>query len=198
MEKSARDSSKLSTPLLDRFWSRVVKSDGCWMWMSPPPKNGYGRISVNGRLWSVHRLSYQMHFGDIPAGLFVCHHCDNRRCVRPDHLFLGTSLDNVRDMIAKGRSRHPNPPPHPGELHGQARLTASQVIEMRRAYAAGEGSYAQMAARFGVHPQTVASIIQGKRWRHLLDGASSFGAPSVSVATGSAFASTLSDLASLR
>jgi hypothetical protein len=93
-------------PLLERFWSKVNKSDGCWTWTGSKTTAGYGLI-WNGKDTSapvyVHRLSWELHFGEIPDGLSVCHRCDNPTCVRPDHLFLGTDKDNSDDKITKGR-----------------------------------------------------------------------------------------------
>ena len=87
-----------------RFWRRVVKSEGCWEWAGPCNEGGYGRVTWNHRR-VAHRISWEMAYGPIPEGLFVLHHCDNRRCVRPEHLFLGTANDNIQDMNAKGRAR---------------------------------------------------------------------------------------------
>lgn len=88
----------------ERFWRSVDKTDadGCWLWRCVSGK--YGQFTVNGRNIGAHRASWAMHFGPIPDGVFVCHRCDNPRCVRPDHLFLGTHGDNMADMVAKGRA----------------------------------------------------------------------------------------------
>jgi hypothetical protein len=88
----------------DRFWSKVRKTEGCWEWTAGTYRKGYGKFSVaRSTNAQAHRVSWQMGSGPIPDGLFVCHHCDNPSCVRPDHLFLGTNRDNVRDCVQKGR-----------------------------------------------------------------------------------------------
>jgi hypothetical protein len=96
------------TDVVALFWSRVEKSDGCWLWTGGRFSTGYGSFSVGGRVRVASRLAYAYTHGPIPDGLFVCHHCDTPLCVRPDHLFLGTNADNMRDAYRKGRVRPPN------------------------------------------------------------------------------------------
>lgn len=94
-------------PLADRFWEKVDRSGDCWTWTAYRNPAGYGEINLGGRLGAVlaHRVAYELTFDVAPGDLHVLHRCDNPACVRPDHLFLGTHIDNMRDMTAKGRGR---------------------------------------------------------------------------------------------
>jgi hypothetical protein len=87
----------------ERFWAKVNKTDECWEWTAAIGRDGYGVFKVDGKMVKAHRYSAILD-GRDPTGLLVCHHCDNRKCVRPGHLFLGTNSDNMRDMRAKGRA----------------------------------------------------------------------------------------------
>ena len=90
-----------------RFWNYVTKADGCWLWTGARNEHGYGVLHVRsvqtGNLLA-HRVSWEIHYQEVPAGTYVLHHCDNPPCVRPDHLFLGTKAENTRDMMRKGRA----------------------------------------------------------------------------------------------
>lgn len=85
-----------------------ITSSGCWEWQKYIGLNGYGQISINNKKISVHRLSYKLHFGHLPDDMHVCHKCDNRKCINPNHLWLGKDLDNLRDMWKKGRGKNQN------------------------------------------------------------------------------------------
>jgi len=93
------------TPIMERFMSKVQKTDDCWIWIGSHNNHGYGKMMYprKGEFIYAHRLSYILHKGEIPDGLLVLHKCDNPLCVNPSHLFLGTQLDNVHDAIHKGR-----------------------------------------------------------------------------------------------
>jgi len=96
-----RGGKDLSTE--ERFWPKVLKSDSCWEWQASLTDKGYGQFFDKGVRILAHRYSYKLRFGKIPEGLFLCHTCDNPKCVNPDHLKPGTQKDNIQDMIAKGR-----------------------------------------------------------------------------------------------
>lgn len=156
---------------LARFWSRVQRGDGCWLWRGSIGTNGYGVEMDGSHRRLVHRLMYERSYGAIPDGLFVCHRCDNPICVRPDHLFLGTHDDNMADMVAKGRQtqgdRHPvhlNPERQRGERNGNARLTKAQVEELRKLYATGKYLQKELARMFGIGRSNMSAILRGETW----------------------------------
>lgn len=106
-------------PLAVRLWERVDKSGDCWLWTGPCNNKGYGVFGIghSGKT-TTHRLSWELTFGVVPAGLFVLHRCDNPPCCRPEHLFIGTNSDNIKDSVAKGRFRAGFKEKHPACSHG--------------------------------------------------------------------------------
>lgn len=144
------------------FWDLVIPepNTGCWLWMASSNEHGYGRLLWGTNLVGAHRLAYELTRGPIPAGLFVCHRCDNPPCCNPAHLFLGTAKDNGADMAAKGRSAR-------GERSGIAKITDAQARELRRLVACGE-PVGSVAARFGLRRATAYLIARGETWRHTI------------------------------
>ena len=143
---------------VERFWAKVQKSDGCWNWTAGRSRGGYGKLGVNGHHMTAHRVSWLLHHGSISKGLCVLHRCDNRRCVRPDHLFLGTAADNVWDCVRKGRNAGAK-----GEKNGCAKLTQKDVVAIR----ASSANQLAVARLFGVGQSAVSSIKRRKRWGHV-------------------------------
>lgn len=148
-----------SRPLEQRFWEKVSPEpmSGCWLWTGSWA-NGYGDILVNGKVQRAHRVAWQLLRGPIPVGQHVLHRCDTPPCVNPSHLFLGTALDNITDMVTKGRNE-----PCRGERNGRAKLSATAVTTIRARVAAGETQRA-LAREYGMHYQTIYYIVNRKLW----------------------------------
>jgi hypothetical protein len=155
---------RTKTPLADRLWPKVVKGDGCWPFTGHRCRGLHGQIlGENGRIIGAHRAAWIVTYGPIPAGMYVCHKCDNPPCCRPDHLFLGDAGVNNADRDAKGRRR--DAPPR-GEANANARVTAEQVREMRRLRAEG-WIYAQLAERYGMTIASAQRICTRAVWKHV-------------------------------
>lgn len=145
-------------PSAERLWKQVEKTDGCWVWTGCTRHFGYGVLSLYGRGKSavaIHRLSWELAYGPIQDGKCVLHKCDNPRCVRPDHLFLGTRLENNRDCTSKGRNNQK------GRAIGVV-ITEDQVRELRRRSAAGE-SASSLARAYRITKPAAWNIIHNKR-----------------------------------
>lgn len=155
---------KIRGTLYERVFFDLPAGDGCWEWTRARDLAGYGQLRVGSRLERVHRLAWELTYGPIPAGLDVLHHCDNPPCRRPDHLFLGTAVENSQDMWNKGR--------HPivsmaGSRNGNSRLTEPQVIELRQLWADGGQTKMALARRYGISHRLVRNILTGKTWTHI-------------------------------
>jgi hypothetical protein len=167
-------------PMEQRFWKHVAKGEGCWEWTGSLYRNGYGRACVrHGKFTLAHRVAFRLTHGEIPEGLNICHTCDNRKCVRPEHLYAGTQQQNVDDMVRRGRQRHAV---QTGTMHGMAILTEEDVAEIRRLFSIdrkeyvgpggkrhtlGKYSKARIARMFHVSHSTIASAVNGRNWKHV-------------------------------
>jgi hypothetical protein len=139
--------------LESRFWKRVQKSEGCWAWGGFVATNGYGQVTVNGKPALAHRVSYEINRGPIPAGLHVRHTCDNRKCVNPAHLELGTHADNMQDRKKAGRY---------GGAYCGARIPVDVVTYIRALREAGF-SCRRLAEHFGVSKSQIKNIVSGRQ-----------------------------------
>lgn len=150
---------------VERFWSKVVKVqtlDGCWYWTGAIQENGYGRFKLDDKIELAHRVSWLLEYGSLPEGQ-VLHKCDVRRCVRPSHLWEGTSSDNNKDCIEKGRGNRVAPK---GQESHLSILTENQVHDIR--LKAGLGlSQVFLAKKFDVSISTIHKIIHRSTWSHI-------------------------------
>lgn len=152
----------------DRFWSNAgitAISSSCWIWQLSKNPQGYGQFTIGGHKSMcilAHRASYQLTYGEIPDGVFVCHHCDNPSCVNPAHLFLGTHQENMHDMTQKGRSAS-----NAGEKAGRHKVTESQVLYIRERFSKGGISKNALGRQLGITGTNVAHIIDRKTWKHI-------------------------------
>lgn len=146
---------ELTAKDIHKFLENVLFDDGCWNWDGD--KNyGYGRLRVAESMQRAHRVAWYVYNGPIPDGQYVLHQCDNRACIRPSHLFLGSHKDNMDDMIAKGRSAK-------GERHSHAKLSEAQVLEIRESTLSTRG----IAKVYGISQSQARNVKNGANWRHI-------------------------------
>lgn len=172
--QSARSRKRWARSAAERFWDRADLSAGpkaCWRWLGGSCSGGYGaaRSTATGKQTTAHRVAWELTNGPIPDGKQALHRCDHRWCVNPQHLFLGTQLENIRDMIAKGRQANGaelNHPSQVGEKNHGAKLTIAAVRRVKRLAARGL-SQAVIAKKVGAERQNVWAIVNGRSWRHV-------------------------------
>lgn len=145
----------------DRFIEKVEKTDSCWNWTAGKYRGGYGQFRrlVDGK-WTMaktHRYSYEYFKGEIPKGYLICHKCDNPSCVNPEHLFAGTTKDNVRDCIEKGRKKIGRNPKH-------RLLTKELAVQIREDHKQGM-SYAELQEKYQQSKQQISRVVRGDIWK---------------------------------
>lgn len=161
-DSNGRFTGENKIPIDVRFWSKVavVSDNECWEWLAGKTQ-GYGTIRWDGSNERAHRISFALAHGRWPEDC-VLHHCDNRACVNPRHLFEGDRNDNNKDAAKKGRMKGPH---LVGELHPNHKLTWAKVDEIRRLHATGNYSHRQIANKFGVTRVNIGYIVRGVAWQ---------------------------------
>lgn len=151
----------ITSDVVERFWSKVQKGDGCWLWTAKKV-GGYGAIHVRvgnkNTMQYAHRIMWQMLFGEIPDGMCVLHTCDNPQCVNPIHLRLGTHQENMADRNQKRRQKR-------GGNDSKSRLTDGDALDIKRL--ANHLSQKEIALKYKISDRTVSSIVTGRTWKHL-------------------------------
>jgi hypothetical protein len=161
----ARHPARSPEKFVSDFRKRLVRTTaGCLEWAGARDVNGYGRASWKGQTRLAHRLAYQVFVGPIPAGVNVCHRCDNPPCCETSHLFLGSQTANLADMRMKERGFVPVAPR--GERQFLAKLTEEKVLRIRAARTAG-GRPKDLAAQYGVSPTCIVDVCKRKTWKHV-------------------------------
>jgi hypothetical protein len=143
------------------FWNRFDKTETCWLWKGRTKQpQCYGTIRIKGKDIYIHRLAYELTYGDISEGLVVRHTCDVKHCGNPAHLELGTQSDNVKDSVSRGRISR-------GVDRYNSKNSENDIITMRKRFWIDKVSYAQLARDYKLNESTVKEIVQGNSWKHL-------------------------------
>ena len=152
-----------------RFWIKVNKKgeDECWNWLGHKLPSGHGVFGIYKKRTYAHRFSWELHFGKIPKGLYVCHKCDNGSCVNPKHLFIGTQKENMQDMSKKGRGIHPEEKRARGSKNGNSKLTEKEVKEIREKYIPFKITHKKLAQEYNVSEPTIKNILNRKVWANI-------------------------------
>lgn len=145
----------------NRLISFVRIENACWIWTGAKNRKGYGQISIKNKIKAAHRVSYEVHKGEITCGMIVCHNCDIPSCINPDHLFIGTVKDNTQDMLIKKRNR-----PIIGSSNGNSKLKNADIVEIKHMISS-KVKLVEIAKKFNVTPENIAEIRNGKTWGHI-------------------------------
>jgi transposase len=153
----------ISSDAEQRLWAKTDKTKECWIWLGHKDRDGYGNIRIGGRkAMRTHRLSFFLATKIDPIGMLVCHHCDNPSCINPDHLYLGTALENNRDKINRHRENWAK-----GERVHNAKLTRDQVLSIFKEYKAGGVRQQDLAKKHNVSQSEIYTVLNGITWGHL-------------------------------
>lgn len=155
--------------LSDRFWAKVDKSGNCWIWKGALMPQGYGGFYLDStrRRGYAHRASWEITNGQIPPGMSILHSCDNRKCVNPSHLRIGTQRDNVYDMLSKGRFNGRFKNIQIGTDNPASVLCNEDIAAIRACYCTGRFGYRRLGSMFGVTPIAIKKIILRQTWKHV-------------------------------
>lgn len=156
----------------ERFWDKVDKNGPtpahapelgpCWLWLGHLTGGGYAQFSVGQKQFPAHKFSWMMAHGPVKDGKLIRHRCDVRHCVNPAHLIPGSQLENMRDMISRGRAR-----PSRGEKNGGAKLTNDQAVSIKKEYQLTSATQTDLGKRYGVSRRAIGMIVLGQRWKHV-------------------------------
>lgn len=169
VRRGVAEEVELTVGVVVRFGRKIAFGDGCWEWRGSIASNGYGVFYLRRHPNRAHRIAWMIANGRIPAGMLVCHRCDNPRCVRPDHLFLGTTQDNTADMVKKGRAFQGEPASERkrGTLNPRAKLDDDAIGEIVTRYRSGGVRQKDLAKEYSVSQSTINGIIRGNLWTHV-------------------------------
>lgn len=166
---------KIVNDAITKFWSRIKKTDSCWPWIGGTNDRGYGVVCIGNDKVYAHRFSFVLNIGRIPEFICACHSCDNPPCCNPDHLFLGTHLDNMTDAETKGRFKHSEEHIRKitvaiprGDHHSCSKVTGEMVRDIRNRFSDRLTPLAYISREYGLSAMSVSDILRGKTWKHLL------------------------------
>jgi len=151
-----RKNKNNSESILDKIVTTLPSL--CWEWTGYKDKNGYGQIGINNKIYYTHRIVYELINGSIPSNLSILHHCDNPSCCNPNHLFLGTRADNIKDMVSKGRQSK-------GENRPNSKHIYSQIVKIRQLYSTGKYTQKQLGEKFNLNQSNISRIITNQKWK---------------------------------
>lgn len=164
-----------TVPIEKRFWKYIKKTEYCWEWIGSKDRKGYGKLWESQfetrKIKAAHRLSYELHKGSINDHLCVCHKCNNPACVNPDHLYLGTQAENMKDAVDQGRTKKSQQwiDNQKGSNNPASKVTENQVREIRKIMSTQNyrGLQAELCRKYGVNKTTIRYIVCRKTWIHI-------------------------------